>query len=352
MGLDAGLRRGPGRLRCQQFGHIGLGPGGLAGIVQVGRLPDHQRRRLGLDVRPGNGKLHPLVGTYGSAKHLPLAGVGGRFRGKPARIADALGGDQDTLGIHAIEDTVETLPFAADKVGDRHPQIINKELRGGVVHHGVYRPDGQPVAERLAHIHQQHRHAVRGATAIGARGRAHQQHHQVGMFRAGDKYFLAVHHEIIPVAHGRGANAGGIGATGGLGYTEGLQPQPAGGDIRQKALFLFIAAVSQQGAHGVHLGVAGAAVAATAVNFFQHRAGGPERQAAATVFLGDQYRQIARRGQRPDKLCGVVPPGVQRAPVAPPVAGAQSRHRRANIREVQLDSHGFAYRNQEPPSTM
>ena len=99
-------------------------------------------------------------------------------------------------------------------------------------------------------------------------------------------------------------SAGGVGAAGRLGDAEGLQPQFAGGDLRQVFLLLLRRAVPQDGAHGVHLRVAGGAVAALGVDLLQDRRGRRERQAGAAVFLGDQRGEVAGLGQRVDELGG------------------------------------------------
>ena len=98
---------------------------------------------------------------------------------------------------------------------------------------------------------------------------AREQDHQVGMFGAAGPDLLAV--DDIAVMPSRLANVlqrGGVGAAGRLGDAERLQAQFAAGDLRQPLRLLLLAAVPQQRAHGVHLGVAAAAVAA-------RRAGSP-----------------------------------------------------------------------------
>src|SRR3546814_11165295 len=69
-------------------------------------------------------------------------------------------------------------------------------------------------------------------------------------------YLLAAHDVAVALAPGAGQETQGIGAAGRLGDAEGLQAQLTLGDARQIALLLRLAAVPQQGAHGVHLRVA------------------------------------------------------------------------------------------------
>ncbi len=79
---------------------------------------------------------------------------------------------------------------------------------------------------------------------------------------------------MIAVALRHRLDRGGVGAARRLGHPEGLQAQRTGGDLRQVFVFLRGVAVAEQRAHDVHLGVAGGAVAAGALDFLQDRRGG------------------------------------------------------------------------------
>src|SRR6476620_5941232 len=83
----------------------------------------------------------------------------------------------------------------------------------------------------------------------------------------------------------KGLQRRGVGAAGRLGDAERLQPQFAAGDLRQILCLLLVVAVPQHGAHGVHLGVAGASIAAGAVDFLEDRGGGGYLQTGAAVLL-------------------------------------------------------------------
>jgi len=99
-----------------------------------------------------------------------------------------------------------------------------------------------------------------------------QQDHQVGIFGAAGPDLLAIDDiAVIAVAPGKRLQRGGVGAAGRFGDAERLQPQFAAGDLRQPFRFLLVVAVSQQGAHGVHLGMAAAAIAAGALDLFEDR---------------------------------------------------------------------------------
>ena len=148
---------------------------------------------------------------------------------------------------------------------------------------------------RRAHVDQEHREPAGALRHLLARRGAREQQHQVGMLGARGPDLLAVDDVVVAVAHRRGAQAERVGAGGRLGDAERLQPQFALGDRGQLALLLRGAAVPQQRAHGVHLRVAGGAVAAGRVDLLHDRRGG--RTAAARCRR--IARGSARRGSRP-----------------------------------------------------
>src|SRR5256885_14091323 len=104
---------------------------------------------------------------------------------------------------------------------------------------------------------------------------------------------------------GAGLDLGGVRARGGLGHAHGLQAPFARGDARQVLLLLRLRAVAQQRAHVVHLAVAGARVAAAAVDLFHDHAGLGQAQARAAVLLRDQRGQPAGLGQRVHEGLGI-----------------------------------------------
>jgi hypothetical protein len=131
--------------------------------------------------------------------------------------------------------------------------------------------------------------------------------------------------------HRRGLDLGGVGAGGRLGHAHGLQAQLAGGDLRQVELLLRFGAVAQQRAHVVHLAVAGAGIAAAAVDLFHDHRGLGEAEARAAVLLRDQRRQPAGLGQRIDEGLGVAALLVDLAEVLGRKLGAEVAHRIADV---------------------
>jgi hypothetical protein len=150
------------------------------------------------------------------------------------------------------------------------------------------------------------------------------------MFGPRSPDLLAVDDKFIALANRRGAQAQGVGAAGRLGHAEGLEADIAAGDLRQPFGFLFNAAVAQQRAHGVHLGVAGRAVAPAFVDFIEDRRRRVDAEPGAAVFLGDQHGEETVVGQRLDEFAGIGPLAVQLAPVFAGKIGAQRAHGVAN----------------------
>ncbi len=110
IGLHRHICRLPGRVRRQQFGHVGFSAARLAAIEQIRRANPHQVGRLDVHVRPRDRELHPLVLTDRPAEHLAVAGITRRALDEPAAVADALGGNQDALRIEPIDQYRKPFP--------------------------------------------------------------------------------------------------------------------------------------------------------------------------------------------------------------------------------------------------
>src|SRR5215470_19098595 len=118
------------------------------------------------------------------------------------------------------------------------------------------------------------------------------------MLRTRGPHLLSVDDVVVTVAYSRSAQGKRVGARGWLRHPEGLQPQLAARDRGQPARLLRSAAVPQQGAHGVHLGMTGRAVAAGGLDFLHDGRSLHERETAAAILLGDERREIAGVRQR------------------------------------------------------
>ena len=88
----------------------------------------------------------------------------------------------------------------------------------------------------------------------------------------------------------------------GFRHAEGLQAQRAGGDPRQIGAFLRGIAMPQKRTHDVHLGMAGGAVAAGALDLLKDRAGPRQRQAGAAILVRDERGKISGLRQRRDEF--------------------------------------------------
>ena len=162
--------------------------------------------------------------------------------------------------------------------------------------------------------------------------RAREQDHQIGIFGATGPDFLAVDDvAVIAVAPGKGLQRGGVGAAGRFGHAERLQPQFAAGDLRQPFCLLLVVAVPQQRAHGVHLGVAAAAIAAGALDLLEDGGCGGQFQPGAAIFFGDQHREISGPRQCIDERAGIGHLAIELAPVFAGELGAQFGDGVANV---------------------
>src|SRR3546814_668251 len=169
---------------------------------------------------------------------------------------------------------------------------------------------------------------------------AGEQQHQVGLERARGPDLLAVHDIVVAVAHRRSVQRQRVGAAGRLGHAEGLQAQLAGGDLRQVLALLLVRAVPQDGAHRVHLRVAGGTVAAGGVDLLQDGAAGRDRQAGAAILLGDQHGEEAGLRQRVDELGRLGALAVLLPPVFAGILRAQPADRLADLRIGLAELHG------------
>ncbi len=156
------------------------------------------------------------------------------------------------------------------------------------------------------------------------------------MLSARDKDFLPVDDVVIAIAFSPGANTRGVSTTGRFGNTEGLQPQLSSGNARQIAIFLVLIAMLEQRPHGVHLGVAGTAVTAAALDFFEDRTTRLYRQSGTAVGLGDEHRKKSRLRKRPHEFGGIGGRVVQSAPVFARILGTQLGHRFSDFRVVGI----------------
>ena len=106
------------------------------------------------------------------------------------------------------------------------------------------------------------------------------------MLRARDPDLLAADDVAIAFSRRGGLQLRRVRSGGRLGDAERLQAQLAGGDLRQERALLRVGAVAQQRAHRVHLRVAGAGVAAAAIDLFEDDRGFGDAEAGAAIASG------------------------------------------------------------------
>ena len=234
---------------------------------------------------------------------------------------------------------MEALVLLADQVLRRHLEIVEEHLVGLVIDHGVEPPQGQALAQRIAHLHQQHREAVRALFDLLGRRRSHQQHHQVRLVRARGPDLLAVDDVAVAYAFRVGLDLGGVRAGGRLGHAEGLEADRSVGDARKVAALLLLAAVPQHRAHHVHLRMTGGRAAAGRMDLLENDAAGADRQPGAAVLLGDQRAEIARLAQLGDELLGIFVGVFQVAPIFVGIFPADGAHAVPDLREIRAERH-------------
>src|SRR5262249_27023366 len=144
-----------------------------------------------------------------------LLGVGGRHF--EATLGDS---ERARAVLHASD--VEPLlaeahafAFLADAVVCRHAHVLEHDLPGLVAHHGLVA--GAELHARRIHVDDEAGNAA--ARALAAVGRGHQLD-EIGVAGAGNEALDAVDQVLLPVAHGGGAHAAGVGAGIGLGLRE------------------------------------------------------------------------------------------------------------------------------------
>src|SRR5829696_5750286 len=123
----------PGSIGGQQQGHVRLCATGFAPLEQLRGPEAHQVGGLHAYVSPRYGELDALILSYRTAEDDALTGALGRTVHEPPSIADALGGDEDPFGVHAVEDVPEALAFLADQAASRDAQVREEEFVSLVV---------------------------------------------------------------------------------------------------------------------------------------------------------------------------------------------------------------------------
>ena len=216
-------------------------------LARIGRKRLRMHHQLGgthLRIGAGDRKLHALILSDRPSEQLAVLGILRGLGDEPFGIANAFRRDQDALGIHPRKNVAKSLPFLANQVFGRHAQIVEENLRGGVVHHGADRIDGDARALCEPHVDQKYRQAICALFRLFLRGGAREQQHQIGMLGARGPDLLAID-DIVIVAFALCRRAQGQCVRPGcwLGDSESLQTQFAAGDQRQVALFLRVAAM-------------------------------------------------------------------------------------------------------------
>ena len=240
------------RFDGEELGGVGLDAAGLAAVVEPGRL--HRCEMRGLQRRPRSGQrvLDSLVRPDRPPEHDTLARIS---RGPPNGVAadpDGFGGDQDALGVEALEDVAEPLALFADAIGlrDAHAVEIDLVRVDGLSPHLLDLPDPGRLAVEIREEEAQ----PLGRRVVAARGRAGEQHDLLRDLGGRGPDFLTVDDIIRAVPLGPGGDPGGVEPGIGFGDREAHLAAPLD-QRRQPAAFLSLAAMGDDraGAEDVHM---------------------------------------------------------------------------------------------------
>src|SRR5215210_7639586 len=317
-GLHRDVRRLPGCLRGEQERHVHLSPAGLAAIELLRRPEAHQVGGLHPHVRLRYGKLDALVLPYRAPEDLAFLGPLGGLVDEPPPVADALAGDEDPLGVHAVQDVAEALALLPDQGARRDAQVLEEELVGLVVDHdppGLYR---EPAALRLVQGEEEDREPLGLTPHLLPGRRPSQQDHVVGVLHAGDVDLAPVDDVVLAVGAppGRSPQGGRVGPSLRLRHAEGLQANLAARYLGQVLPLLLLGAVPEQGSHRVHLRVGRLRVPAGAVDLLEYDGGLGEAKAHPPVLPGNERPKVAGFRHGLDERLRIFALFVQLAPVA------------------------------------
>src|SRR5579862_7768794 len=332
MELQARFGRLPRRLGREMLRHVGLGPAGPSRIEELARAEAHEVRGFELDVGFGDRELHALVLADGPAEDDALARVFRDLLDEPVAVADAFRRDDGALGVQAVEDVAEAPALLADAVLHWNLEILDEELVGLVVDHVGDGAHLEPLADRLAQVHEEDRHAVGFLRRFRERGRPREQDHEVRMLHAGDPHLLTIHDVALALLRGEGPDRRRVRPRSGLGHRHRLQAQLSLRDLRKVPALLLLGAVPDERAHVVHLPMARARVAAAAIDFLHHHGGFRKAEPRTSVFLRNQRREPSGARERGDEFLWIAAAFVDLAEIRRGKLRAQVAHSLADVR--------------------
>ena len=276
-------------------------PHGSPASNSHGGLEAHQVGRLDRRVRPRDRELHALVRADRPAEDDALRRVARRPLDEPAAVADALGGDQDPLGVHAVEDVAEALALLADQRVARAPRRRRRRPRSWRGSSSS-RSGGSSARRRPRACRRGRRRGRRSCCSTSSSGvvRASSsirsecsRARRPDLLAADDVAAVGARRRVVWM---RVVSEPAVGSV----TPNACSRSSPRGDLRQVALLLLVAAVPQQRAHRVHLRVAGGRrCRPSALISSRITLAAVSAEPGAAVLLGDQRGEPAAARSAP-----------------------------------------------------
>ena len=272
----------------------------------------------------GERELDTLILADGPTEDDALFRVGCGATEGDATSAQGFGGDEDALGVEAIEEVVEAAPNFADNIAGIDGEVVVEDL---VRIDGVA-PELFDFADRDVlgvEVGEEEGHAVGAAGGI-SEGRGTREEEDLGGFLGlGCPDLLAADEVVVAIATGEGRDGGCVGASVGFGDAEGDVEAPSGG-LGKDALFEFGAAVADNGIEAKDREVEGGGAihgCAGSGHLFEEDRGFGDAEASATVFGWDGDAEPTGLGEGVVEVPGELVVLVAAAPVGVIEAGSE-----------------------------
>ena len=124
-----------------------------------------------------------MIRADGATEDDPLRRVPARLLDEPAAVTNAFRRDQDALGVHAVQDVAEAVPFLTDERIRRQLDVVEEDLGRAMIHHRLDRPDREAIT-RGPHVDQERRQPLASFLHTFQRRCAREEKHEVRVLGA------------------------------------------------------------------------------------------------------------------------------------------------------------------------